>query len=264
MRNFFCFIHMEKAAGTTLHQLLLDNLPNYMAIHPGYLPRSVRDDYLLHAKQLMLLRKLCRPCGVGGHFVRSYLGYEEAFSNHEIDYFTFLREPRKRYVSHYIYQVDTMGLKQTFEQFLERRELDDLQCKRACGVGSFESAREELKKYKHVGVMEEFGKCMTMLNADVFDSCLRPTLRQKNTSQRSGDLSSRLLEEYGDSIVDRNIEDIKLYEYQKSLIVDRARAAEDFFDQEYKDVGSGGFQYLKKGRNRYFYEPLTYALSRVC
>jgi hypothetical protein len=70
---------------------------------PWYLRANARGNELSFEEVLMLFRLLPHTRGFGGHTTRSYLGYERA-AGRPIRYVTFVRDPVKRYLSHFNHQ----------------------------------------------------------------------------------------------------------------------------------------------------------------
>ncbi|MHB0960791.1 MAG: hypothetical protein ACYC0X_32910 [Pirellulaceae bacterium] len=96
-----CFVHIEKAARSTLHHILLHNyLHDFLATPHCWSNEEASE---LKANELKSIIMIC-PCiqVFGGHSTRHYLDYENALGK-RIDYITFLREPYARYVSHYLH-----------------------------------------------------------------------------------------------------------------------------------------------------------------
>src|SRR5215467_8612457 len=89
--TLICFIHIEKAAGTSFHQILKDHIPGYLVLKPH--PRHGAE---FSPQQLsLLLRCFPKIKGLGGHRIRPYLDYEPS-TKKKIEYITILRSPIDR------------------------------------------------------------------------------------------------------------------------------------------------------------------------
>lgn len=74
-------------------------------------------------KELDLLLKLSPfTTGIGGHTTRTYLDYQKVVKN-PVFYFTFLRNPVDRYMSHLNYQIHSMNIQWDIEEFVEEKDL---------------------------------------------------------------------------------------------------------------------------------------------
>ena len=114
-----CFIHIERAGGTTLHYVLRNNDPlRYLTLTPWFYEANEPGNWLTADELQWLRRLLPHTRGIGGHPPRSFLDYEAAVGE-PLQYFTFLRDPVKRWTSHYNYQREVMGVPWTAEAFLD-------------------------------------------------------------------------------------------------------------------------------------------------
>lgn len=265
---FFCFIHIEKTAGSTLHQLLLDSFPKYLSVHPAYLPPQCRRSYLFTAEQLKPLQYLFRPAGIGGHKVRSYLGYEKIVGS-SIRYFTFLREPVARYLSQFEYLTGHRGLQASFEEFLTFDEARNRQVRRICGKDDLNAALSEIQGYGFVGLVEEFLYSMRLLSHHVFENrLLVRSMRRNPTKQRVLPPFDEMPAQWQAKILENNRLDIELYDRVKAEIYPRFKVAEDLLVLvgEPAALPVGSARYLDrgiKGLKRFGLEPISYALSKI-
>ena len=265
MNSFFCFVHLEKTAGSTLHQLLLESFPRYLSIHPAYLPAHMRRAYLFDAQQLKIINRLFHPQGVGGHKIRSYLGYEEVLDR-PIRYFTFLRDPVARYISHYQYQVGQRGLRDSFDEFLENEEACDLQCRRLCGSRSADKALAEIEKFAFVGLVEDFVHGLRLLSYHVFENQLRVRPMKRNTTNHTilpdfGEMEKR----WRERILANNREDLNLCQAFKDTGYRKYSVEEEHLVEvsSESDTRISMADKVTKGIKRYGLEPLSLLLSKA-
>jgi hypothetical protein len=100
MNKILVFSHMMKTAGTSISKQLIAHYGSKMHIVPGgllmnddcYNKEGFKNDY----KKLHQRLKL-----ISGHPMRPYIDFGEHEKN--MAWFTFFREPTKRFVSHYLH-----------------------------------------------------------------------------------------------------------------------------------------------------------------
>ena len=137
-RNCAVFLHIEKAAGSTMHDIMYSNFFPYYVASPARYRKGV-DNHRMHVAPVQLAA-LMRP-GVraaGGHPLRCFGDY----AAHGLNplFFTFLRDPVARYLSHYFYQREVMGIGWSFEDFLVDPYFSNFMCKKIAGVGDGRAA----------------------------------------------------------------------------------------------------------------------------
>ena len=261
-KDCFCFVHIEKTAGTTVHQLLKENYPSYIAIHPVYLTGKAREQYLLRSEQLEALVRLRSAQGVGGHPVRSTLGYHESDSVNPI-YFTFLRDPLLRYISMYHFVNKHFGLNRSFDEYLDMPVNANWQCERICGARDASTAIKEIQRYRFIGLVESFEESLVYLNKYVFNWNLRLRFFAKRVASRT-DWRAGITDAQMERAKENNAEDIALYEYVKNKLYSNYTAEYDpnlegpFVDARQPNRSI----YMLKGVDRYITEPLSYLVSR--
>ena len=104
----FCFIHIERAGGTTLHYIFRNNFLRYLTLTPWSYWANKGENVFSKHEAKWLFRLLPFTPGFGGHTTRCYLDYEEVVG--ALNYITFLRDPIRRYKSHYNYQRKVMNI----------------------------------------------------------------------------------------------------------------------------------------------------------
>lgn len=154
-----CFIHIERAGGTTLHHILRNNLLSFLTLRP--LLWSNDEETVFTAGELQaLLRLLPFTKGFGGHTTRVYANYERVTSQ-PVRYFTFVREPIERYLSHFQYQVDRLGAPWTLETFAAESRLSNFMTTRIAGTADVDRAKRLLRsKFAFVGLTDRFDESL--------------------------------------------------------------------------------------------------------
>jgi len=216
-RTLYAFVHIEKAAGTSLiHVLRRAFFLTYFDVSPVY-PGPHK---FLKAKDLRALLRLYpwTKC-IGGHSVVPFSDLGSAFPN--LRYITLFREPCARYVSQYIYWRDKLGWEISFEEFLDRKDAQNVQTKRIVGRSQAEQAKEVLEEhFALVGTVEEFPNFLQALERRTGRKGLASVVMRRNVSSRT-DEASELLERYDERIRGANSADLSVYEFVQTSLAPR-------------------------------------------
>jgi hypothetical protein len=216
-RPLFAFVHIEKAAGTSLiHVLRRAFFLRYFDVAPVY-PGPHK---FLKAKDLRaLLRVYPWTRCIGGHSVVPFSDLDSAFPS--LRYITLFREPCARYVSQYIFWRDKMGWDISFEQFLERKDAQNVQTKRIVGRSRAEQAKEVLaERFALVGTVEAFPKFLSALEQVTGREGLGSLVMRRNVSSKT-DEAQELHERYRDRILENNYADLPVYEFVRTALAPR-------------------------------------------
>lgn len=216
------FVHIEKAAGTTLLYLLRRNyLGRYLDVRPYALrePRGMftADDLRLALRINPFLR------AIGGHAVtpRSDL---TSHSPRPVRYITVLREPVARYLSQFRYWNRVMGKDWSFERFLDHELSFDMQTRKLSGARDASAAlsilRDEFALVGTVEALDEFLVQFAAISALPFD----PHYRARNTGESDRAEADKLMQKFGDEVVSRNQSDLALYEHVTNALLPEQRA----------------------------------------
>lgn len=109
----YVFSHLHKAAGTTIVHLLrrsfgrrhFDTIPGKGHI---YLPGDLLEDS----------RRFGTPVSIAGHGLRPHVDYGEL--NREMHWYTIIRNPLDRCISHYQHQIQKMSRRCSFLEWISR------------------------------------------------------------------------------------------------------------------------------------------------
>jgi len=219
MSNKIVFLHIEKAAGSTIHDIMYANFfPYYVASPVKYEKGEDNQKKQLEKKQLgEIFRRVPRLKAAGGHSLRCYGGNEP-----DIFYFSFLREPTSRYLSHYFYQKEVMGVDRSFEEFLDDGYFNNFMCRKISGESNADAAIDVIKKKEVLlCLVERFDESLEKLANFLADKKIHNNFQagyqvSNSRDSRNGGRSDELEElktKYRDRILLNNREDIKLYEY---------------------------------------------------
>lgn len=163
MEPFLCFVHIERAGGTTLHHVLRHAYPRYHTVFPWYYWAN-EPEHAYFPDELAGLMKVLPGCqGIGGHTTRPWLDYGSV-AGREVFWLTFLRDPIKRYLSHYNHQVQKMDIRWEVDDFLAESRFDDFQTVRLAGRPDLDEAKRVLSEQMgFVGLTDRFDASLVLM-----------------------------------------------------------------------------------------------------
>ena len=191
----YAFVHIEKTAGRTVRAVLLRSFgTGHCEIRTPYSRREPEsDDRRVHvtATDLRRVRRIYRGLrGIAGHNVKAYSDLETEYPG--IRYFTFLRDPVKRYLSHFKNRSRAYG-REDFERWAGASWTHDWQTKMIAGEASAQKAIDLLAdRVQFVGLTETFDESLLQLGQWLGEPSFRPEYRPVNRLEeksRSRDLA---------------------------------------------------------------------------
>ncbi len=215
------FSHIPKTAGTSLNLFLRANFGSQLlaararsgtGAHKGaYTSTDYEKDKWVYR------RARC----ISGHDVKPWVDFGE--NENHFAWFTFLRNPQKRFVSLYVHQ-QTNGIAEHKMDLLDwsaRFDRSDGMVKMIAGEKSLDKAIEILEtKVEFVGLTERYDESLKMLvahfglkNMTVDNS----TVMMKSRASGIAESIFGDLEKYGECLEQNNLLDQRLYQY----VVDR-------------------------------------------
>lgn len=221
-----CFVHIERAGGTTLHHILRNNSLGFLTLSSPVWT-NVEANVFRPEELRGLLRLVPFATGFGGHHTRTYAGYE-AVVREGLRYFTFLREPISRYVSHFNYQVFDLGRPWTIQSFLAEERLWNFVTRRLAGGDDLELAKRRLAEdFAFVGRADRFDESLVLLKRAMDWEHFDPRYEKQNAS-RDPSYEEKRRRLTGDPTFiegarERNALDIALWEYALSEVFPRYR-----------------------------------------
>ncbi len=247
-KYFLIYVHLERCGGTTMHNLLRSNFPFYTTINPRRWSNELQNAFTdKHLKSMLKIIPFCQ--GIGGHTIRPFFNYESVLKpGYKKLMFTFLRDPVKRYLSHFYYQKYVMNIPWSIEQFLDEERFNHFQTVKIAGSSDANKAIEILQnKIDFVGISEQYDASLLMLFA-LFGK--RPNYELRNALRPKGEVKK--LEEFPEKIQNRILENNS----QDQIIYDFA--IRKIFPS-YLDSYSGNLESdiikLKKENEHYRYAP---------
>lgn len=179
----YAFVHIEKTAGRTVRAVLLRSFgAGHCEIRTPYARREPElEDRRVHvtAADLRKVRRIYRNLrGVAGHNVKAYSDLERESPG--IRYFTWLRDPVKRYLSHFKNRARAYG-REDFERWADAAWTHDWQTKMIAGEASAQKAIDLLAtRIGFVGLTETFDESLLELGQWLGEPGFRPEYRPVN------------------------------------------------------------------------------------
>lgn len=268
--SIIAFMHIPKTAGTTVSTLLqrhfglrhLDVLPIRGAV---YTPEQLAAD--------LRLLPYRRVQSIGGHWCRPFVDYDQIGKH--LDWYTFLRNPIKRYVSHFQHGVEKMGMTQSFDEYLDEPVWRNWQVQAIAGREDIDLAKQILaEKFRFVGLTERFSESLLLMRERLWLKEMNIHCRDLNrekTGQVRMDIE-RDFAKWESRVVANNLLDIELYEYAAETIYPRqleeyGRAKLDADLKGATSVTKVALSDLAKkkltvGMWAFFYQPVVLARSK--
>ncbi len=223
----FCFIHIEKTAGITIHHIFKNNSFRYVTLSPWSIWANDLENVLTVQEARLFFKLFPYITGFGGHTPRAYLEYEKVIHK-SIDYITFLREPVSRFLSQYFYHKNVMKIDWTIEKFIEAEHFNNFMTKRICGRDDPDAAIQMLTdKFRFVGIIEKFDESLLLLKHRMNWTHYRMQYEIKNRTPRKE--TSEITETVMTRIREVNVSDQLVYEF----------VLNELFPEYVKNYGSG-------------------------
>ncbi len=209
-KPLFVFSHVQKAGGTTVEAVMRRNFGiRHMLVNPrrGWIYREsdLRADLRLNP----MTRSLC------SHWFRPFVEFGKW--EERLIWYTMLREPISRYLSHFQHHVEKMGSTQTFEQWLRKPIQKNWQTQLFAGEQDLEAAKQILAtRYRSVGMLERFEESLLLLRDRLGLPGLALAYGRPHNAARSRGMREMLqeqVERHRDAILENNQLDLELYEF---------------------------------------------------
>jgi hypothetical protein len=222
--SLLIFVHIERCGGTTLNYSMLNNFPGVLAPKANLqisqkVTQTLSVDYEPEDLEELLDIYPWISC-IGGHHTRVYQPYHKVI-NKPVFYFTFLRDPVDRYLSHYNYQRIAMGIDWTLDEFLDNPRFNNWQTFRIAGEYNLQKAKEYLtSEMNFTGITEKYNESLVILQQLIgidkmdFNYAAQNTITgDKNPNKLPAVKINDLNDELKDRIIKNNRQDLELYDY---------------------------------------------------
>jgi hypothetical protein len=234
----YAFIHIEKTGGSTLLTILRRSFGTRhcdVRVPMNRRPATYRDIRPpVEADDLLRVRRLYRNLrGIAGHNVKPYSNLHLVCP--EMRYFAFLRNPRSRFLSHFLNR-SLCHTPEAFNDWISAEWLHNWQTKMIAGEPRADKAIELIsKRIGFVGLTERYDESLVMLGQWLDESGFRPEYRrvnqlsEKNRARDKARVQSDMSYLESDSvrarIAEANAEDQKVYDFVTSQVYPRQVAA---------------------------------------
>lgn len=238
MTTLYAFVHIEKTAGRTVRAVLLRSFgAGHCEIRTPYAKREPEVDdrrVAVTADDLRKVRRFYRNLrGIAGHNVKAYSDLQRAAP--DLRYFTFLRDPVRRYLSHFKNRSRSYA-REDFERWAAARWTHDWQTKMIAGEASSQKAIDLIAtRIGFVGFTETFDESLLMLGQWLGEPGFRPEYRPVNqlagkqrvrdSAREQADLGYLETPEVRERLREINALDQQVYDYALRECHSRQRAA---------------------------------------
>ena len=213
--TMLAFVHIEKAAGTSLIHILRRN---YFLRHCDVRPLYAESEGVFSRSDLECYKRISPKLEcISGHAVKPF---GDLAQDKNINFITLLRDPVKRYISHYQHWIERKHVDISFEEFLRLESVSNFQTKKIVGKSDAEWAKEKLNNFFLVGTVEHFDEFLIMLRRKLQPASFNPEYEQKNAA-REKDISEEIRLRYLGDIERQNEQDIVLYRHAVEHIRER-------------------------------------------
>ncbi|UCF33779.1 MAG: hypothetical protein JSV78_00415, partial [Phycisphaerales bacterium] len=159
------FVHIEKAAGTTVNHILARS---FGLRHADVMAWRCRFADLRAADLRGFRRMIPGLVSIAGHIVKPFNDLH--LDCPSIRYWTILREPLARCASHYQYQVNFLNIPHSFEEWIADPRFQNFQTRKLAGVPDADAAIGIIKdRFVLVGLLEHFHESLLLLRAKLHD-----------------------------------------------------------------------------------------------
>jgi hypothetical protein len=208
--ELFLFTHVQKAGGTTVEVIMRRNFGiRHMLVHPRRGWVYERRDLVSDLRLNPLARSIC------SHWLRPFID----FGRYEgrLVWYTMLRRPLDRYLSHFQYHIERMDVRRSFADWIKDPIQHNLQTRLLAGEQDVEAAKQILvARYRCVGLLERFNESLLLIRHRLGLNGLRVSYeRPHNTaaSPRTKVAVRAQFESMIDECTERNRLDVELYDF---------------------------------------------------
>lgn len=215
------FIHIKKTAGKAIKHIMRREL----GLRHCDVKRWDKQDECLDAAGLQRLRRVYPGVtSIAGHSIKAYGGLKQAVP--DLKFYTFLREPIKRTISQYQYEVQQGRCADgTFGEWIRDPVNRNVQVQSLAGGPDLNGALRIIRDdVSYVGLMEYLDESLAMLVPALGLPNIDYSPDYVNTAKNNL-IRDRILADAGNIALleQANRLDTKLYAYAKSVIFERER-----------------------------------------
>jgi hypothetical protein len=235
MKDVIVFSHLMKTAGSSLLRSLAQYYePKVLYINKGSLIEDTK--YSIDYLERDFDKKKGITKVLFGHCIRPHINFN--VSGYNFRWSTFLREPNKRYLSHYYhsYHFTSNNFKNrryngmselNIEEWEKIDQNSNYQCKFISGEANAQKAIDIIEnKFEWVGITEEFESGINSFKTyfDIEDLDYKNIITNQSLANKED--KELIKAKYAGFIMDMNKEDKILYDYVKKNIWPRFKSIE--------------------------------------
>ena len=242
------YIHIEKTGGQSLNFILRNS---FGLQHCDVLSINKDVDYL-DAKEFLGLSKLFPNIkSISGHKVKPYSDLTGQIDK-DIFYFTFLRDPIQRMISHYQFIVTHFPkFASPFPEWVKNVNQHNLMTKKICGEDSLDEAIRVINdRLGFIGLFEEYNLSMQMLDFFMPHDLNLYAVRKNNPKENAARNSILNNPEWLEMVVECNRNDTKLYNYIKKEIFPKQKEKYESHQPINHYIKESSWSYMKNRIHR--------------
>ena len=221
MKDILVFSHIMKTAGTALSKQLIQHYGKKVHIVPGGL--RLEDNYYDNAQLVRDFKKKNKKLKVLiGHPVRPYIDFD--ISGHQLKWFTFIRDPQKRYLSHYFHKLYESNLfshsiykgmrNNSITEWEKVDKCSNYQCKFIAGKANAQKAIDIIEnKFEWVGLTEDYDLAVKSFKSHFGLDDLYVNNEATNQGLVDQSQKNKVILNHSDFIAEMNQQDQILYDY---------------------------------------------------
>jgi len=211
--RIIAFAHIPKTAGMTVRLLLR----RHFGVRHLDLPKGFIYTEALLSRDLRL-NPLVRS--LAGHSLRPFVDFGAL--EDRLVWYTFLRDPVRRFASHYQHAVEKEGVQAPFDAWVRDPMNGNWHVRMLAGGEDLERAKEVLtEKITCFGLMERFDESLLLIRDSLGLHELKLSYGAPRNTARRSDLRERIQEEcdrHQAEVMERNALDRALYDYAAAVL----------------------------------------------
>lgn len=212
------FCHVPKTGGIAFNQILRQQFGGrHLDAIVRFRPGTRRNQKAYTLADLELDRWIYpRLCSIAGHHLSPAADYGEL--GKRFRWVTILRDPSRRFVSHYVHQVEKMEINEDFETWMSHTRHSNVQVKQLAGSEDVALAIEILRARCVVGLLEHYEQSMQMFQRSVPELALHVGRVPKVNSAKGRVDARALAQKHAAQIRKCNQLDQELYDFALNVM----------------------------------------------
>ncbi len=221
------YTHIPKTAGSTLTDILIKQ---YGAKLISIIPRNGKIYTYSNLKADLKIYK--NPSCIAGHNLKPFVDFKEY--NDSMQWFTFLRDPVKTFISLYIHQFtgEDAKYKLEFSDWMTKFNRKNRMVNWIAGENNLEKAKEIIQtKIKFIGITEKFDESLILFKEKFNIRSISYVSKMKTRDLALKNQIISNITRFQDQIMSNNDLDFELYQYALNKI----------FPRQIEDIGHDNF-----------------------